>query len=99
MFFFFVDIVICRNGRLLIGSVGKNLRMWLLTGVRDMRFGDSFSMFCGGFTMEDEMNLEGFVVVVVFDEVLDMVSNLIEDYRIGIVEIKRFCFCFIKNYM
>lgn len=45
------------------------------------------------------MNLEGFVVVVVFDEVLDMVSNLIEDYCIGIVEIKRFCFCFIKNYM
>lgn len=99
MFFFFVDIVICRNGRLLIGSAGKNLRMWLLIGVRDMRLGDSFSMFCGGFIMEDEMNLEGFVVVVVFDEVLDMVSNLIEDYRIGIVEIKRFCFCFIKNYM
>lgn len=67
-----IDIVICRNGRLLTGSVGKNLRMWSLTGVRDMRSGDSPSMPCGGLTMEDEMNLEGSVVAAAFDEALDM---------------------------
>lgn len=95
MSFLLADTVICRNGRLLTGSVGKNLRMWSLTGVRDMRSGDSPSMPCGGLTMEDEMNLEGSVVAAAFDEALDMVSNSTEDRHIGTVEIKRFCPCFI----
>lgn len=99
MSFFLADTVICRNGRLLTGSEGKNLRMWSLTGVRDMRSGDSPSMPCGGLTMEDEMNLEGSVVAAAFDEALDMVSNSTENHRIGTVEIKRICPCFIKNYM
>lgn len=62
------------------GSVGKNLRMWSLTGVRDMRSGDSSSMPCGGLTMEDEMNLEGSVVAAAFDEALDMVSFSTENH-------------------
>ena len=82
LFYFFfplADIVICRNGRLLTGSIGKNLRMWSLTGVSEMRSGDGPSMPCGGLTMEDEMNLEGSVVAAAFDEALDMVSYLTQE--------------------
>lgn len=70
--------MICRNGRLLTGSVGKNLRMWTLTGVSSMRSADNPSMPIGGLTMEDEMNLDGSVVAAAFDESLDMVSLLHE---------------------
>ncbi|XP_056017616.1 WD repeat-containing protein 90-like isoform X2 [Ostrea edulis] len=67
-----IVLVICRNGRLLTGSVGKNLRMWTLTGVSSMRSADNPSMPIGGLTMEDEMNLDGSVVAAAFDESLDM---------------------------
>lgn len=84
-FFPLADIVICRNGRLLTGSMGKNLRMWSLTGVCEMRSGDGPSMPCGGLTMEDEMNLEGSVVAAAFDEALDMVSSLTQESFISSV--------------
>lgn len=64
----------CRSGRLLTGSVGKNLRVWSIVGVGELKLpGDHNSMRTGGLTMEDEMNLDGSIVTAAFDEALDMV--------------------------
>ena len=65
----------CRSGRLLTGSVGKNLRVWSIIGVGELKLpGDHYNMRTGGLTMEDEMNLDGPIVTAVFDEALDMAS-------------------------
>lgn len=64
----------CRSGRLLTGSAGKNLRVWSVVGVGELKLpGDHYNMRTDGLTMEDEMNLDGSIVTAAFDEALDMV--------------------------
>ncbi|XP_069124737.1 WD repeat-containing protein 90-like isoform X4 [Argopecten irradians] len=68
-----IGALVCRGGRLLTGSTGRNLRMWSVVGVGEMRLpGEHNNMRGGGLTMEDEMNVDGEVVSLAFDEALDM---------------------------
>ncbi|KAL3876292.1 hypothetical protein ACJMK2_034157, partial [Sinanodonta woodiana] len=68
-----IDFLVCRGGQLLTGSKGRNLRMWSVVGVGEMRLpGDHNSMRNGGLTMEDEMNLDGSIVSLAFDDAMDM---------------------------
>ncbi|KAJ8318923.1 hypothetical protein KUTeg_004014 [Tegillarca granosa] len=68
-----IGVLACRGGRLLTGSTGKNLRIWSIVGVGEMKLpGEHQNMRTGGLVMEDEMNLDGAVVVAAFDESLDM---------------------------
>lgn len=68
-----IDVIMCRSGRLLTGSIGKNLRVWSIVGVGELKLpGEHYNMRTGGLTMEDEMNLDGSIVTAMFDEALDM---------------------------
>ena len=70
------DSLACRSGRLLTGSCGRNLRLWSVVGLPEMRLpGDNASMRHGGLTMDDEMNLDGAVTACQFDDTMDMVSR------------------------
>lgn len=72
------DVVICRGNLLLTGSIGKNLRVWSVVGVGEMKLpGENYNVRTGGLTMEDEMNLDGAVVSAMFDEAMDMVSDFL----------------------
>lgn len=69
------DTLISRGNQLLTGSVGKNVRIWSVVGVGEMRLpGDHGNMRSGGLTMEDEMNLDGAITAAAFDEAMDMVN-------------------------
>jgi len=69
-------IVISRGNLLLIGSVGKNLRVWSVVGVGEMKLpGDNYNVRTGGLTMEDEMNLDGAIISAAFDDAMDMVRT------------------------
>ena len=71
-----IDVLITRGNQLLTGSVGKNLRVWSVVGVGEMRLpGEHYNVRTGGLTMEDEMNLDGAVVSAAFDEAMDMVGR------------------------
>ena len=60
------------------GSAGRNLRMWSVVGLPEMRLpGENNNMRQGGLTMEDEMTLDGAITATEFDDTLDMVC---EDY-------------------
>ena len=55
--------------------MGKNVRIWSVVGVGEMRLpGENYNVRSGGLTMEDEMNLDGAIVSATFDEAMDMVS-------------------------
>lgn len=72
----FADVLVSKNNRLISGGCSKNLKMWSTSAVCDMR-GENPAGSIGnrtGLTMEDEMNLDGFVVSAAFDETMDMVS-------------------------
>ena len=70
--------MISRGNQLLTGSVGKNVRIWSVVGVGEMRLpGEHYNVRSGGLTMEDEMNLDGAVVSAAFDEAMDMVSAIV----------------------
>lgn len=70
------DVLICHQGRLMTGSVGRNLRLWSVVGVGEMRLpGDNNSVRSGGLMMEDEMNLDGAIGTAAFDENLEMVRK------------------------
>ena len=67
--------MISRGNQLLTGSVGKNVRIWSVVGVGEMRLpGENYNVRSGGLTMEDEMNLDGAIISATFDEAMDMVS-------------------------
>lgn len=71
------DVLISRGNLLLTGSVGKNLRVWSVVGVGEMKLpGENYNVRTGGLTMEDEMNLDGAIISAAFDEAMDMVSTL-----------------------
>ena len=71
------DTLICRGNQILTGSVGKNVRIWSVVGVGEMRLpGDHGNIRSGGLTMEDEMTLDGGIVAAAFDEVMDMVNKI-----------------------
>ena len=77
LFFSCTDILVCRGNQLLTGSYGKNLRVWSIVGVGEMKLpGEQYNVRTGGLTMEDEMNLDGAVVSAAFDEGMDMVSHI-----------------------
>ena len=68
------DTIISRGNQILTGSVGKNVRIWSVVGVGEMRLpGDNANIRSGGLTMEDEMTLDGGIVAAAFDEAMDMV--------------------------
>ncbi|XP_053384270.1 WD repeat-containing protein 90-like isoform X2 [Mercenaria mercenaria] len=68
-----IDVIINRGNLLLTGSEGKNVRVWSVVGVGEMRLpGEMYNMRTGGLTMEDEMNLDGAIVSAAFDEAMDM---------------------------
>ena len=70
-----LDTLISRGNQLLTGSVGKNVRIWSVVGVGEMRLpGENYNVRSVGLTMEDEMNLDGAIVSATFDEAMDMVS-------------------------
>ena len=70
------QLVSCGNC-LLTGSVGQNVRLWSTVGVGEMRLpGENNGVRVGGLTMEDEMNLDGAVCSVSFDDSLEMVNCL-----------------------
>ena len=70
--------MISRGNQLLTGSVGKNVRIWSVVGVGEMRLpGEHYNVRSGGLTMEDEMNLDGAVVSAAFDEAMDMVGTIV----------------------
>lgn len=67
-------MIISRGNLLLTGSVGKNVRVWSVVGVGEMKLpGEHYNVRTGGLTMEDEMNVDGAIVAAAFDEALDMV--------------------------
>ena len=68
------DTLISHSGRLITGGAGRNLRLWSVVGVAEMKLpGDNNNMRRDGLTMEDEMNLDGMIVSASFDEPLEMV--------------------------
>ncbi|XP_048238655.1 WD repeat-containing protein 90-like isoform X1 [Haliotis rufescens] len=68
-----IGLLISRGGRLLTASVGRNVRLWSVVGVGEMRLpGESTGVRSGGLTMEDEMTLDGPITCTAFDDNLDM---------------------------
>ena len=71
------DTLISHSGRLITGGAGRNLRLWSVVGVAEMKLpGDNNNMRRDGLTMEDEMNLDGMIVSASFDEPLEMVRQM-----------------------
>ena len=63
---------------MITASAANNLRIWTTTGVSEMKLpGGSGTQAVrkGGLTMEDEMNLDGAICSMAFDETLDLVSS------------------------
>ncbi|XP_052262541.1 WD repeat-containing protein 90-like isoform X2 [Dreissena polymorpha] len=68
-----IGVIISCGNLLLTGSVGRNLRVWSVVGVGEMRLpGETQNVRTGGLTMEDEMNTDGAVVSAAFDDAMEM---------------------------
>ena len=84
----FTDVIISRGNLLLTGSEGKNVRVWSVVGVGEMRLpGETYNVRTGGLTMEDEMNVDGAVVSAAFDEAMDMVRQPLIYIKISLSEL------------
>ncbi|XP_064636675.1 WD repeat-containing protein 90-like [Lineus longissimus] len=70
-----LEYISCHSGRMITASAANNLRIWTVTGICEMKLpGGSGSQAVrkGGLTMEDEMNLDGAITSMAFDETLDL---------------------------
>ncbi|XP_064594375.1 WD repeat-containing protein 90-like isoform X2 [Liolophura sinensis] len=66
-----IDFLVCRHGRLLTASSGRNLRLWSVQDIEGLK-SHGESLHNGGLTMEDEMSLDGAVASIAFDDILEM---------------------------
>ncbi|XP_033117799.1 WD repeat-containing protein 90-like isoform X4 [Anneissia japonica] len=72
-----IGVLVCRFGssRLITGSCSRNLRLWSMYGVGELRLAaDNISNQASGkgLVMEDEMPLDGAVVSASFDDTMDI---------------------------
>ncbi|KAK6171134.1 hypothetical protein SNE40_019389 [Patella caerulea] len=67
-----IGVLLCNGNKLLTGSVGRNVRVWSIDGINEMRQPDAPRKLQQGLTMEDEMTLNGAVTCAVFDPSLEM---------------------------